>query len=77
MPYLASVGAEALGPVEARCPVLGNARELKLEGGLVPEHPHRGSERRKGMRVHPQHTIIHIVNIVKRKTLMPHTESFF
>jgi hypothetical protein len=41
--YLASGGGEALGPVKARCPCVGNAKAVRRD--WVGEYPHRS----KGM----------------------------
>ena len=52
MPYWASVAEEALGPVKAQCPSVGECqgREEGV-GRWVGEHPHRSRGRRDGMEI--------------------------
>jgi hypothetical protein len=45
----ASVGEEALGPVKARCPSVGNEVEGVCWNGWVGEHPHRSGGRGERM----------------------------
>jgi hypothetical protein len=51
MPYWASVAEEALGPVKAQCPSVGECKSR--EAGVcewVREHPHRSRGREHGLK---------------------------
>ena len=46
-PCRASMGGEALGPVKARCPSVGECQGQEAGGGgWVGEHPHRNMGKR-------------------------------
>jgi hypothetical protein len=44
------MGGEALGPVKARCPSVGEWQDWKAGvGGWMEEHPHRSRGREDGL----------------------------